>query len=489
MNPKHLNAALNVAVLWLAVLWLSVGFEPSAHGAVKQPALHVRLPMLAPSLSLSAGGYQTASPIRLALRSENQAEGEISPLQAAPVLTSPAAPALTQEQQAAQLYRRALILQGEGQLAEATALYESILREFPSTQVVGGAAVRLLELRDAAAATSLPGAVPPGASPTSTAPGTPAPANSTALNPAPRALKVNGGRAEFLVTESILSGYAGVLSLFIANNFHSSSVLIPVLSAGLGLGLSYGVTETFPMTTAQAAQFRTLQLLGIMNGVGLAGAMDEQNLSEFGAQSQLIGLGVGTLGAALLYNRLDLSEGQTALVTSSMFWAPYITLMGFSLFGGSNVKSEVLSGAIPMAADLAVAATYLVIRNEGLKLSRGRVALINLGGVLGVALAGGIAVLTQGTGSVQTDSLLLLLGTLGGLAGGYAATQHWDATYNPEVLARSDRPSILAWEDGRLKLGSVTPILTPEARVSRRGDDAVREVGARVQLELFGGRF
>lgn len=113
--------------------------------------------------------------------------------------------------------------------------------------------------------------------------------------------------------------------------------------------------------------------------------------------------------------------------------------------------------------------------------------LINLGGALGFVLGSTMTLMGQSTGDAQATTMILL--SVGGLAVGAMVTQDWDATHNSAVLARSESPTVLTMEDGKIKLGRLLPQVRPEVKVTRVEDQTHRTTGMSVHLGLLGGQF
>lgn len=445
-----------------------------------------------PSRVLSVPVMRNPAPLTPALRLAEHGQGAVSAhawavrLEApssigeGPTANAPGDP----EQEALSLYQRGLLLQQSGRLAEAAAVYDQVLQAFPGTQAASRATLMLLELRQERA----PAAGPEqgSASPTGAQPAT---AGAGAQDKQDRLSRQ--GRAEFLVSESLMAGYAGFW-VAMGLNDGQNLPLITASSAGLGLLVASQVAPRTRMTSAQAAQIRTIQLLGILNTVGywgVRGPMGGLDLKHMAASS-LIGLGASTLAAGFLHQRLNLTEGQVALVTSSILWTPFLVQHALVLAGTDlNLDPGLRWKSLAAGADLGVAATLLTLQSMPVKLSRSRMALINLGGISGLALAGTLLVLLDGTGSPQLDSTVAILGGVGGLAAGVLATRGWDEAYHPDVLASSSTPSVLAWENGALSLGQALPSLAPEVQVRSEDGVSIRTMGARIHVDLLKGQF
>lgn len=401
------------------------------------------------------------------------------------------APGLSQTSPLPELEAQALLKLGliqlvEGSTASAQTVFEKVIQLYPGTSAAGTAAIRLLELKAAQAEPGRVGTGGSGAGGIGAAPPQAGKTNGGKANGG----KTNGGKAEFIVTETLLGGYAGfwMMDAFGVGG-ENAAVLLPMGGLGAGLGASLLISGQREISSAEAMQLRSIQALSTLNAAGWAVALTRDQLdTQSFAGMQLLGLGLGTGLGALSLKPLSLTEGQVAFVTSLGVWAPLFALAGNEGFTPDVLSYDQERFILPVAADIGVAAGFLLVHDGRIKLSRGRMMLINLGGGLGMALAGALMIAAD-TMDGQIEFQGLVLGGLGGLVAGVLATRHWDATYNPEVLARSERPTVLTVEDGRLKLGRILPQVRPEARITRAEDQWQRTTGVSVQLGLLGGAF
>lgn len=366
----------------------------------------------------------------------------------------------TPELEATALYRLGLFQMTDAKFDHARALFERVKLQYPGTPAAEAAEARLRDLDEAARAGKL----------------------------AAKDNK-NGGRAEFVVTETLMGGYLGGLLSYMADITGQEAVMLPMLGLAGGLGGSLLYSQQNPMSVAQAAQFRATQLITLVNLTGWTMALSPEFLADNFALLQTIGVLGGTVGGHLVSRNLPMSEGQVALTTSAAVWTPLLVESLLIIASDLNLDARVYALAAPLATDAAILGSLWLAQQGNLKISRNRMMLINMGGGLGATFASGFMILIGGFSEARVGFSVITLGALAGLTAGYFATQDWDATNNPEVLARSDSPSMLTLEDGRIKLGRFAPTIRPEVRFSRTEDTEVRLNGTAFQLGLLGGTF
>lgn len=442
---------MKIRTLFFAVACSALSLlAPEAQASLVQSApapqaLSVPVVKVQPAFDLGGSGTRV-SPIRVALD--------------APSMPKVDEQTSTLELEATAMYRLGLFQMTEGKFDSARDLFIGVKNRYPGTPAANAADARLIELEQAFKAK----VVRPGDN-------------------------RNGGRAEFVVTETLFGGYLGGLLTVMGGFNGSGGVLLPMLGLAGGLGGSLLYSEQNPVNVSQAAQFRAAQLITLANLTGWTLGLAPEFLAENFTLLQTVGLVGGTVAGHFLSRNLPMPEGQVAFVTSAAVWTPLIFESLLVIIGDLNIDARVYALTAPLMTDLAVAGAMWLCTQDKIRLSRDRMVLINLGGGLGATFASGLVILAEGFGSARASFAAVTLGAIAGLGIGYYATQSWDATNNPGLLSRSDSPSLLTVEDGRLKLGRFMPTIRPEVQVTQVENEQVRKTGTAFQVGLLGGAF
>ncbi len=200
-------------------------------------------------------------------------------------------------------------------------------------------------------------------------------------------------------------------------------------TAGLavGLGAAYLVVpDDIPLGTS------SLTVTGILGGAfagGFAGASlsTSTNTIAYGVAGGALGL--GTVGYFFGRNT-KITSGDAALINSGVIWGSAAGGLFSSTFEGSSRLSSsiVLSGVT-----IGTITSALLTRN--FELSRRHVQLIDLGGVLGVALGYSTATALAGNSNVnqQTRNHFALAGMAVGILGSALLTRNLDDTRSPNI--------------------------------------------------------
>jgi hypothetical protein len=244
------------------------------------------------------------------------------------------------------------------------------------------------------------------------------------------ALSDRSGRGDLL----LFSGYYG-LWLGIATPVALDATDPQAFAAGLLLGgpgalyLAHAATKDADIGEGRATMIALGGHLGTWQGLGWASlAFDETDREgrDVIAAGEVAGL-AGIAGSILLTRRVHFSEGHAEITSSGMSWGAWFGLVAAVLMGdegdpssdeGENILRDMLIGS-----DLGVVGAGIAARD--VRASRSRVRLVNLAGVLGAVVGGGVDLFFE-IDDEKAAIAIAGLGSIAGLAAGAIATRNVD---------------------------------------------------------------
>ena len=289
------------------------------------------------------------------------------------------------------------------------------------------------------------------------------------------------GRAEFVAGMAVYGALSLPLGLHAAGVLGGGDRLL-MLSTGMGGAGLYALGGFF-LTPRGIRQANASLLLagttwGAMEGLGLAWLTEPDNARL--ATGLTLGASVAGLGTTLLLVRpLEPTPGQAALLQSGGLWG---TALGIGLGYAIRGNRRDLDLTLLIGLNIGLITSGVLINHTAP--SRGRMFIIDLGGLAGSASGFAIAFATFGQDPTKSDSGTAQLAR-GALVGGAVGltlaailTRRFDTT--PSTVARD---SLVSFDDGRPMLGLPQPTIT---RVV--SDDGTRPA-TRLTLRLAGGTF
>ena len=227
------------------------------------------------------------------------------------------------------------------------------------------------------------------------------------------------GRTEVL----IFGGYYG-LWLGIATPIFLEAESPQAYAAGLLLGgplfilISHGLTKEANISDGRATMLSLGGHLGTWQGIGWAAVSDWEGKDVIG-MGELGGLaGIGA--ATLLTSKIDFLEGHAGLTSSGLQWGAWFGLV-FGIIAdhdGDDLLRDMLIGSDVLILGTAIA-------TKDLRMSKARVGLINLAGVIGTVFGFGIDLLVE-VDEASTAFGIAGLGSVTGLAMGTHLTRNFD---------------------------------------------------------------
>jgi hypothetical protein len=231
------------------------------------------------------------------------------------------------------------------------------------------------------------------------------------------------GRTDIL----IFSGYYG-LWLGIAAPVFFESDSPQAYAAGLLLGgplstlVAHKATQNAYISDGKAAMISLGGHLGTWQGLGWASVADMEGheIVGVGALSGLAGIGA----AALLTRSKDIDQGYAELTNTGLLWGAWFGLVAAAIAADENGDhDDAYLTAMLIGSDALVLGTAIAAKD--VNISRTRVRLINLAGVLGAVVGGGVDLLFE-VDDGHTALAVAGLGSVVGLGVGAHMTRDFD---------------------------------------------------------------
>jgi hypothetical protein len=272
------------------------------------------------------------------------------------------------------------------------------------------------------------------------------------------------GLVELAVNGTLFGLWTG-LAFSIAIVLDAQALLLVALSGGGGLGATLLAAKDRRITSGGASLIGTAMELGVYDGFMLGGLLELGSPRTLFATALMTSVAT-TATAVALQSQLDLTVGDVALITSGAYLGTFLTGM-ILLFTNDLVRlsERAFFGLLLGGTNLGVLG--MSIASSEIEVSRGRVLLCELGGLLGGLLAGGVILAAGATEpSARAVSGILTAGVLGGTGLATYVTRDFDEGGAPE-------------KDRKVTLLPPSPVLVP--RSGRRP--------MAVGLSLLNGRF
>jgi len=234
------------------------------------------------------------------------------------------------------------------------------------------------------------------------------------------------GRIESVVFSTLYSTWLGIGSARLLSSEGAEKPEKPVaagmmIGAPAGLLTSLTLTRNAKLSRGQAALINFSGYWGTWQGLGLAILMDENDDERTLIGSAMAGGLLGILTTSALTRRIDLSLGDAGIINYGGLWGTWLSLC-------SGIVADIddddkLLGLVLTGGNLGAAAmTWL---SPKIEISLARASLINLSGIAGTIVAGGLLLIMQPDSEKSVFAVLMAGGILG-LAAGHSSTQGFD---------------------------------------------------------------
>ncbi|NOJ79967.1 hypothetical protein HNV28_16735 [Myxococcus xanthus] len=236
----------------------------------------------------------------------------------------------------------------------------------------------------------------------------------------------NAARASLVVVQTLHGVAQGVLLCAIGDCSGQGYAAVSLLGAGAGAASSLLLTRG-GVTDGQAAVINSGTVWGFWFGVATLLAFDLDGDHALGAA--ILG-GAGFTGVGVLLAHLvNPTSGQVSLANSGGLWAGAVTALFLATSDNYDTKGF-------FAAELGATAAGILsmaILSKYVPVSRGRMLIIDAGGILGGLVGASAVYLTAGNDAGDAILVGSGVGVLGGLALTTYLTRDFDALDAPQV--------------------------------------------------------
>lgn len=291
------------------------------------------------------------------------------------------------------LYKLALKYAAQTRYEESRHLFNSLVQEFPDVEVAEQA--KLLQAQVARLAQSK---------------------NALFLK---GSLLDQSGRTELLLFSGYYGLWAGIaIPVALESGSPQAHALGLILGGPGAFALAYAATREANISDGQATLISLGGHLGTWQGIGWASVANNPGHAMVG--SGLLA-GLGGIGAATLLSRsIDFSTGHAEVTNSSAYWGTWFGLVAAIL---SDQEDKELLRTMLISTDVAVLSTGFLAKN--VTMSKTRMRLIDLAGVVGTIIGFGVDMLIE-VDDEKTAFAIAGAGTVAGLLAGIRMTENFD---------------------------------------------------------------
>lgn len=296
----------------------------------------------------------------------------------------------------------------------------------------------------------------------------------------------DSGRAELIASQTLIGAYLGALfPLMMGAENGGAFAGGALMGATAGLAASTFSTADRDVSEAEALALYMGELWGGANAVLVGTATELIDDDRTFAASQFVGMGLGGAASLSLQRNLGLSVGQVNLAYSSTLWSAALSELMLVTALSDRATGERAYLVAPVLVGNCVLA-MVGSQVSTIPISRSRVRLVNLGGSLGaLVVTAGLSI--KGWNNINSAAgvtVPYIAGVATGLAVAWQVTNGWDEEYHPEIFAKGPSNSLLALEEGQVKLGNVVPTVTFEVKQGAEGERSLTPVA---QVNLLSG--
>ncbi len=305
------------------------------------------------------------------------------------VLCSQASAASAEETSAERLYESAFRLIVEGDYSEAYDQLEGITAEYPDTVYARFAEDRKRQLEE--------------------------------LNlPSIRRRGIDqSGRIGTVVFSTLYSTWLGIGSARLAKADSDKAVATGMMiGAPVGLLTSLALTRNAKLSKGQAALINFSGYWGTWQGYGLAILLDKNDDEKTMIGGTMAGGLLGILTTSVLTRKIDISSGDVSMIHYGGLWGTWLSFLAGYLADVEDDDNHLV--LVLAGGNLSTAAMAALCPK--IEISFVRASLINLSGVAGTMVAGGLLLITQPDNPEAFFGTLMAGGILGLVAGGFGTT-------------------------------------------------------------------
>jgi len=235
------------------------------------------------------------------------------------------------------------------------------------------------------------------------------------------------GRVESVVFSTLYSTWLGIGTPILLSSEHSENPEKAVaagmmIGAPVGLLTSLKLTRNARLTRGQAALINFSGYWGTWQGFGWAFLLDDDEDEKTIVGSAMAGGLLGILTTSALTRRIDLSLGDVGIINYGGLWGTWLSLCA-SIVADVEDGDEGLTWVL-VGGNLGAAA--MASLSPKIDISLARASLINLSGIVGTIVAGGLLLIMEPDDEESAFAVLAAGGILG-LAAGSLSTANFDA--------------------------------------------------------------
>jgi len=235
-------------------------------------------------------------------------------------------------------------------------------------------------------------------------------------------------RGSLVVWQTLHGATQGALMCGIIDCEGRGYLAASLLGAGVGAAVSWYATEETGVTSGQSAAINSGTTWGVWYGVAAIEVFDIDNedalATVIGSMASLTGVGIAV---ALLANP---TAGQVSLANSGGLWSGVVTALILAAVGDGEASAFFAIESVVTGLGI----TSFALLSKSFPVSRGRMLLIDSGGILG-GLLGAATVALLGAEDGEPIAIAAAVGSLSGLALTAYITRDFDgpSTPAPEV--------------------------------------------------------
>lgn len=244
------------------------------------------------------------------------------------------------------------------------------------------------------------------------------------------------GRISTVVFSTLYSTWLGVGAARLAN--HEEGGGEKAVAAGMMIGAPAGLltalilTRNARLTRGQSALINFGGYWGTWQGLGWALIVDANDDEKPSIRSAMVGGLSGILATSVLTRKVDPSLGDVGIINYGALWGTWLSL-------SAGIVADVEDGDEVFAWTLVggnLGAAAMASLSSKIDISLARANLINLGGIVGTIVAGGILLIDSRNGREERVFAILMGGGIAGLIAGIYATRNFAPPEVNEKLSR-----------------------------------------------------
>lgn len=225
------------------------------------------------------------------------------------------------------------------------------------------------------------------------------------------------GRIESVVFSTLYCTWLGIGTARLADAESEKAIAAGMMiGAPAGLLTFLTLTRNARLSKGQAALINFSGYWGTWQGYGLAILLDRNDDEKTMISSAMAGGLLGILTTSALTRKIDLSLGDAGIINYGGLWGTWLSLCT-GIIANADEDSDKLLRFLLTGGNLGAGAMAAIAPK--IEVSLMRASLINLSGIVGTIIAGGLLLITQPDDEESIFGTLMSGGIIGLLAGGF----------------------------------------------------------------------